>query len=283
LTGVDVSSNWATLDGGGVLNKQGTLAVSRTTFTGNRSGSKGGGIYHYLGTLSMSDVTGSGNRALISGGGLISWEGEAALDRVTLSHNHAGQNGGGLHVFYGVATLTNVTLSGNETDGKGGGLGNWGGITRLVNVTFGENLAAQGGSLSHKAGGWSASTLRLYNTVLAHGPEGGNCFLEPGSATRIVSEGYNLSSDTTCGPYLSWTSDQNDLDPKLRPLADNGGTTMTHLPSERSPVIDRGQCSGELGSDQRGITRPQHYACDIGSVEVQADYVWWNYVPLAIR
>jgi len=56
-------------------------------------------------------------------------------------------------------------------------------------------------------------------------------------------------------------------------LADNGGATQTHALVTDSPAIDAGDnalCSDDAinSFDQRGVSRPQGSACDIGSFEV---------------
>jgi hypothetical protein len=56
-----------------------------------------------------------------------------------------------------------------------------------------------------------------------------------------------------------------EADPKLGPLADNGGPSWTHYPLTDSPVIDTAPCVEPL--DQRHVTRPQGATCDIGAVE----------------
>ncbi|MBX3104446.1 MAG: right-handed parallel beta-helix repeat-containing protein [Cryobacterium sp.] len=63
------------------------------------------------------------------------------------------------------------------------------------------------------------------------------------------------------------------LDPKLGPLANNGGTTLTYLPLSGSPVIDAGDPSRTPGTalDQRGKTRVYGAHIDMGAVEVQPE------------
>ena len=59
----------------------------------------------------------------------------------------------------------------------------------------------------------------------------------------------------------------------LGALAANGGLTQTMLPGAGSPAINAipigtaTLCDGTFKSDQRGVSRPQGSACDIGSVE----------------
>ena len=57
------------------------------------------------------------------------------------------------------------------------------------------------------------------------------------------------------------------IDPRLGPLALNGGPTRTRALLPGSPAIDAASSSGCPQRDQRGIARPQGPACDIGSYE----------------
>src|SRR6202000_2962068 len=73
-------------------------------------------------------------------------------------------------------------------------------------------------------------------------------------------------------------SDIFGVDPKLGPLADNGGPTETMLPARASPVVNKG--AGAATTDQRGDPRPVIYTgvalssapgangADIGAVEL---------------
>ena len=54
----------------------------------------------------------------------------------------------------------------------------------------------------------------------------------------------------------------------LKPLADNGGPTKTHALPAGSPALNASPAnSGCKPTDQRGVTRPQGAACDIGAFE----------------
>ncbi len=53
------------------------------------------------------------------------------------------------------------------------------------------------------------------------------------------------------------------IDPQLAPLTDNGGPTLTHLPSAPE-IFDAATCFAPY--DQRGVARPGP-SCDIGAVE----------------
>jgi hypothetical protein len=106
----------------------------------------------------------------------------------------------------------------------------------------------------------------MTGTILAGSTDGANCI----GAAPIETAGYNLDSGTSCALGLS--TDLTPSRPRLRPLADNGGPTMTMALKAGSPAIDHGgtAATGCPALDQRGVPRPQGPACDIGSFEVRA-------------
>ena len=99
---------------------------------------------------------------------------------------------------------------------------------------------------------WGGST-KFKNTIIAY-----PCRINGGS---ISSLGGVLSPHANCKPDIS-------SDPLLGPLGENGGLTLTAAIGQDSPAFNAG--SGCLPEDQRGITRPQMGACDIGAFEVKA-------------
>src|SRR5690606_32712923 len=68
--------------------------------------------------------------------------------------------------------------------------------------------------------------------------------------------------------------DVRDLDPKLGPLASNGGATPSMEPTPDSPAIDSGADDACAETDQRGMSRPQGPRCDIGAVEATNDRIF---------
>jgi hypothetical protein len=267
LNGSTLHDNKASGNGGGVYALNGgTATLTNVTLSGNR-GNSGGGFYSYDSTATLTNVTLSGNSAISSGGGLHTDRGTATLTNATFNGNSAGE-GGGISNYNGTATLTNVTLSGNSAN-DGGGLYNFNGTATLVNVTMSGNSAISSGGGIYQLG--VVKILALKNSIVANSPTGRNCFQKyPDSP--ITSNGFNLSSDTSCAKFLNLPSDRNNQDPLLGPLADNGGPTLTHMPQPNplpgSPAIDQG--SGCPPTDQRGATRPVGPACDIGAVEYGA-------------
>jgi hypothetical protein len=87
----------------------------------------------------------------------------------------------------------------------------------------------------------------------------------------VKSGGHNIDSGTTCG--FGASGDQSNTDAKLSPLQNNGGLTATDALLAGSPAIDAaGNCPPPT-TDQRGVTRPQGAACDIGAFELAAPLV----------
>jgi large repetitive protein len=192
------------------------------------------------------------NRA-VSGGGLHH-VGDAPLlvDRSTLSRN-VSEHGGGLFVDGdGEATVENSTVSGNRAGQFGGGLL----VSSRVTVrssTIADNNAPSGGGINNGGGPLIGDGfVFLGNSIVANNPTGGNC------AGTITSLGGNVENGDTC--QLRELSDQPGTNPRLGPLADNGGPTWTHALLAGSPAIDAGDPEFDpldppLTADQRGLAR----------------------------
>ncbi len=92
----------------------------------------------------------------------------------------------------------------------------------------------------------------------------------PGGTVSInVPAGYNLSTDSSCG--LSLKTDLVGVNPMLKPLADNGGRTLTQGLPRSSPAVNAGGLPSKSScpaADQRGESRPWGPACDIGAFEL---------------
>jgi FIMAH domain-containing protein len=273
-------------NGGGLLNR-GTMSISNSTFSGN-SDDLGGGIENN-GTLTISNSTFSGNQATIAGGGIDNG-GTLTISNSTFSDNSAGTGGGienevgrmltisnstfsgnsatglggGILNNDGTLTISNSTFSGNSvTAGSGGGLFNIGGTATISNSTFANNSASGGGGLFNTGGG----TVNIAQSIVANNSAhlGANCF------GGVVDNGYNLSSDSSCG--FTGTGSLQNTAPKLDPngLQNNGGPTQTLALEPDSPAVDHIPVGSSCpATDQRGVSRPQGPACDIGAFEMTA-------------
>jgi uncharacterized repeat protein (TIGR01451 family) len=273
LNNSTISSNSAEGHGGGIYNdgsnsSSATLNVVNCTLGGNSAASDGGGIYNDgeagSATLTIVNSTLSENSASLGGAienfGLTG-SAPAEVANSTLSGNTAGINGGGIANFTATLQIANSTLSGNSAEGSGGGILNFGFAAdaplRIVNSTLcGNSAVFHGSSLDNRE-----ATLEIGNTILKGVPPAENI----SSSGRVTSHGFNVCSDGGVFNYnggtgnLDANGDQLDTDPKLGPLADNGGPTLTHLPSADSPAIDRGSSDTLVAfgitTDQRGLPR----------------------------
>jgi hypothetical protein len=230
-------------DGGAIFN-DGNLTVRNSTFINNSSGGNGGAIYNRF-TLNVSSSTFVSNSA--HSGGAVYLEGGIFSNPISSRT---------------IVNSTFVSNQANPVNGRGGGVFNYGSednypgenVPVLANNTFSGNGAYTGGGL------YSWGSLFFSHTIFANSTSGGNCvaYMLPGSPTGIN----NLFDDgIPCG-----MGDFVSGDPLLGPLSDNGGPTSTMALLPGSPAIDAGTltCSP---TDQRGITRPQGSACDIGAFE----------------
>jgi CSLREA domain-containing protein len=234
------------------------------------------------GTLTAADLTIKRGKVVSGlGGGInVGNGGVLTLTGVTLTDNETDSAGGAIHSD-GTATLRNVTISGNRADDSGGGFRNDGTAT-LNNVTVAENSADNDANGTGNGGGIyvDEGTLTISNSIV-----GDNTDKSPGASDKhndcsgtLTSGGYNLIEDTTgCTIGGTTTGNITGVNPRIDPLADNGGPTFTHALKKNSPAVDAGNpaAPGSGGTaceatDQRGVSRPQGPRCDIGSFEREA-------------
>ncbi len=262
LTDVNFTGNTAT-NGGGMRNHVGNNRpqLNRVTFTANRA-TYAGGMSNDNSAPQLTNVTFSGNVADAEGGGMHNYQSSPDLLNVTFSGNSATNYGGGMENSYSSnPTLTNVTFSGNSAI-FGGGMYNYSGSSPLLtNVTFSANSASEFGSGMYND---VSSSPTLTNTIVANSSGGGDC---EGSVSGTSSS--NLIEDPTnaCGLTNGVNGNLIGQDPRLDPLADNGGATLTHALQPGSPALDAGANASCPTTDQRGLPRPQGPNCDIGAVE----------------
>jgi hypothetical protein len=196
-----------------------------------------------------------GNDALSRTGGGISSRGTAFIFSSTISANRAFQFGGGLNNG-GAMTIVNSTISGNDVLFTGGGINNTGELT-LTNCTVAENTSDPGSS----AGGIFnvGGTLHLDNTIVANNVAAlARDILNLGAIGTMHN---NLIRDPIGHPIVDGASGNIvGVDPRLEPLEDNGGPTLTHALRKESPAIDAGDnaATSATGSfDQRGPGYPR--------------------------
>ena len=258
FTNGSISNNKAANDLGGGIYNEGTLTVIASTVSGNEAGVKGGGVFN--GDEATADIVSStinDNSTGVDGGGTIT------LTESAISGNTAVNNSGGVFNIAPVAfttTLINTTVSGNTASLDGGGIFNVGHAKMaLTNTTISNNTANfDGGGLQN------VNIVDMINSIVS-----GNAAPSNPDCSAFTSLGHNLIGNVSGCSFNAATGDLTNVDPLLGLLQDNGGDTFTHALLPGSPAIDYipvENCA--VDTDQRGVSRPQGLACDIGAYEV---------------
>jgi hypothetical protein len=276
------------VNGGGLLNQGGTVAIANTLFTDN-AGNDGGGLQNNGGTATIARSMFVRNIArLVAGGGVSNPSGTMTITETTFSDNAvqaAGGGGalrnggtviltdsslvdntvsGGVLSNSGTAILTNTTIGPNIRDPEPqlpGALVNRGTVI-LTNSTVADNNSNSTVPDRTASGLMNSSdgTAILTNTILARNDS--DC------DGRVTSLGHNLIGEipTDCMIILQPT----DLtgDPGLGPFEDDGTPGNGHFPLLRdSPAIGAGNDAFCPPTDQLG--EPRVGRCDIGAIEFQ--------------
>ncbi|HEV7732876.1 MAG TPA: right-handed parallel beta-helix repeat-containing protein [Candidatus Binatia bacterium] len=263
---------------GGALN---SLSIERCTITGNDSTGDGGGVQAYEANTYIADCTIDDNHATAMGGGLGAAGGSTSflvnVVHTTISNNTADNAGAGVVASnFAMISIRNSTLSGNTADQNGGAvMQTFSDGVVLSNVTVTNNTATLGDGGGIFRGNGTAGVTVLNSIVAGNfAPAGFN----PDCWGPITSEGHTLVGIVGLNCSLGGTTIGNVTGAaSLGPLADNGGTTLTHQLLVGSPAIDAGDPAtpGSGGTscettDQRGATRPGGTRCDMGAVESDA-------------
>jgi hypothetical protein len=222
----------------------GTALVINSTITLNTSQGGAGGFGHGFGPPGAEDP---GNGGAASAGGVLTAGTSIKIMSTTIATNYA--RGGAAGLFY-----------------SGFGIGG--------------TDASPGGSIAGGAMNVAGATAFVLDTIIANNaPGGGDTTLPKGADCygSFTSRGYNVISHIKGGPAKECTGfgaagDKfggiaHVLDPKLGPLASNGGPTQTIALLPGSPAINAGDpyAGGCPVRDQRGYKRVAR--CDIGSFE----------------
>jgi len=259
--------------GGGIF---GSGAIINSIISENSAAGTGGGIT-WWGTISNSII--SGNSAGGNGGGIYSPA--ATISNSTIAGNSSGTDGGGI---YGDGTINNSTVSGNSAVGYGGGivLDGYGSIVNNSTVT--DNRAGiAGGGIGGAGNGVYDMTIMnaiVSGNVISGSTTPDDLALRYGVTDSFISGGYNLvgTIDPNVVAFIDGVNgDQVGVnDPRLSPLADNGGSTLTHAVLPGSPAIDAGDPAYPVQAgdyDQRGdgFDRVVNGRLDIGAYEFQEE------------
>lgn len=265
-----------TAQGGGIRNA-GQLTLRRARVIANAAtttdigGAGGGGGIFSTGSLTIDQSTIAGNSVSFGlfGSGILA-SGGLTVRNSTVSGN---TGNAAVHIAGAdpppVATIENSTIAANQAIGV---ILGWGQLT-LRSSTIAGNDGLPPTYRTNLAAVNSGSTVTMKNTLIADQPAGGvNC--QTLASATITSNGFNLASDASCP--LGALGDKPATNPRLGPLADNGGPTRTRAIPGRSPAVDAGKADA-LTSDQRGGVRPYNQpnanaaggdGADIGAFEL---------------
>jgi CSLREA domain-containing protein len=266
--------------GGGIYNT-GTATVISTRIADNSGAADGGGIRNTGEmTLSLSTVVHNSTAVGGVGGGIVNRDGGTfTVSKSTIVGNSADNGGGILNTAVSThrpasITLRNSTVSGNSASSFGGGIINASGLAnarvKLIHTTVTNNSALEGNGGGIRQ---SSGELSLINSLVAKNsaPGSPDVRIESGSVLarfNLIGDGTGSGITNTDGNQVgNVPPNSSPIDPKIGPLAQNGGPTLTHALLLGSPAIDAASTPDCPTTDQRGVLRPQGAACDIGSYE----------------
>ncbi|MGE0540875.1 MAG: choice-of-anchor Q domain-containing protein [Dehalococcoidia bacterium] len=292
ITNSTFNNNQSTLvslvntNGGAIYSDGSSLSIKDSTFTNNTARDNGGAIYHYGGPFSISGSTFRNNESTnFNGGAIYLNQAQLDLSTSTFDHNTADDRAGAIYIYDGILNLTTSTLSNNVSGGYGGALYNDDGTITITNSTIVGNEADDhyGGSAIYHDG----SALSITNSTFAANQSGdlaallidsGSAGLKnvllanatpgdsPNCGGSITDQGGNIAADASCD--LNHPTSQNNADPRLGQLSNNGGPTLTLPLLDGSPAIDAGVGCPPPTTDQRGATRTA--PCSSGAFEADA-------------
>ena len=252
------------------ITSDGTLTLAQVTIRNGRltSWPTQGGAVFTAGRLNISESVFAYNHCDAEdtrGGAIFIASGEVSIKNTTFYSNTATSYmsyGGAIYSAGGQIDILNSTfvdnLAGGNSYDLGGAIYSSSAVT-ITNSTFSGNRAKDhGGTIFVLSGG----SVLLRNTIIANGSGAASC------NGNVVDGGGNLSwPDSSC-PGLN-------QDPKLSPLANNGGANLTMALQAGSPAIHHADPAICPVTDQRGWPRLLQGLCDSGAYE----WSWLAFQP----
>lgn len=295
------------LEGGGAITNaaNGVLTIYGSSLENNESQYRYGGAILNFGVLTISNSVLRNNKAYRGGGALANSTTQAVVidqstlhdNQVTLSSLNSGGSGGAIYHFQNSSMghpmrIWNSTIFRNKATASGGGIFVDGTFSRaeIIHATIAENEADSDLDFATGYGGGVANQfgqVRIQNTILAENTESITLL---NVRAPVISECYGTIDTSPPGMnlmtnYNTATCSITNLSRLiLAPLngasfSNHGGLTPTLALNPNSAAINSATCLGSgFEQDQRGVKRPQGWACDIGAFELPL-----LYLPLVIR
>jgi hypothetical protein len=257
------------------------LGMTRSTLSGNvahgvhenaGTAAFGGAAFVYSTQLLESTVSGNlahhtvqeGRTSYDIGGGLIAVRG-GSITRSTVDSNVADGRGGGIATFGDIA-VSNSTVSGNTAAAAMGG-----GVfaRRPATLEIGNSTISNNQATTAGGGIWLAATDAWLDSTIVSGNRAGSGSDVEAAYPLAIHGSANLVGSS--GVLVALPADTAAGDPRLGPLAWNGGATRTHALGAGSTAVDAGSNPDGLASDQRGDGFPRQVGAsiDIGAYEQQ--------------
>jgi hypothetical protein len=247
--------------GGGGLYSSGHIRVYGSQVFDNET-EDGGAIEGEAASIVYSRI--DGNRAHGWGGAMV-LSGNVTINKSTISNNHAEGYSGAIWLLNVERLLIlDSTISGNSAGNTS--VGYLADETTISNSTIAFNHEEE--AIEPCQGALLAFQLHLESSILSNN----TCAAGIGRDIGGVQEfGYTLrGEDNLVGrSALPVPADTIAADPRLAPLADNGGPTPTHALRFGSPAINAGNNVLNRLYDQRGpgFPRTRGPRPDIGAIE----------------
>jgi hypothetical protein len=316
-----IRDNFSVSGGGGIYGSAqavpwpSTLNIAYNEIENNQTDGDGGGVFAWGGTggpvINVVANTIRGNRASKAGGGIMA---TARLIGFKPSHIEISQNlirdndseyGGGVSIVNEAnTTLISNTLSDNSASGYGGGLfvDSVSGVVRVSHNTVFRNTADADQNRIGTGGGVfvQRGSPMIEHTIIAENVDRSSIATDLGRLSganfelRFSLIGSNLGSGLAAalpgfpdvfGNLIGGPDASARIQPRLRPLLDNGGPTMTHALLPSSPAVNMGDPDAVPGMngvplfDQRRepFTRVHGGRIDIGAFELQPNPLTGDY------
>ncbi|MBN2858500.1 MAG: hypothetical protein JXN63_08885 [Candidatus Delongbacteria bacterium] len=243
-----------------------------------------GGAAIYTGSdLSLRNINISGCSTTGNGGALYIVNNTSIIN-CALFNNHCGLNGGSVYFRRTLGSVSvnieNSTISNNTADSLGTGFyieSSGGSISNPAEVTLNINSSTVFGNtfetLVYLKSKYDLTDATLnFNVKNSLFENFNDVYYAENTSILNIERSFTLSNDTTM-PDGSINGNQNNVDLKLYPLANNGGGTFTHALKEDSPAVDAISISSGSGNwngapllDQRGVAIINNLK-DIGAFE----------------